>query len=273
MRSLFAKLALVLLALFTLLGIAQILLTITSTRLYQQEVSQKLNRELAANIAAERPILRNGEIDPEALEALFGDLMVVNPAIELYLLDAEGRIVAFSAPAGKIVRPSVSLAPVHRFLSGAGMLPIRGDDPRSEGGRKVFSAARIGPPGAEPVRYLYIILAGEEYDSAAALFEGSHVLRLSAAAAGAAVLFALLAALAVFAMLTRRLRRLTRRVNHFQGSGFAEPAPVTEARPDGDEVDRLSAAFDDMAGRIVQQVEALRRTDEERRELIANISH
>jgi signal transduction histidine kinase len=49
--------------------------------------------------------------------------------------------------------------------------------------------------------------------------------------------------------------------------------PVTEPGRDGDEIDRLVSAFKEMAGRIEDQVESLKKADSIRRELVANVSH
>ena len=53
-RTLYWKLATVMLGLFALIGVLYVLLTLYTTRLYFQEVNQKLNRTLAENLAAER---------------------------------------------------------------------------------------------------------------------------------------------------------------------------------------------------------------------------
>jgi hypothetical protein len=85
-------------------------------------------------------------------------LMVVNPRIELYLLDPDGRVLAFSAPPGRVQREQVNLTPIERLLAQPRDLPLLGDDPRSPEGRKVFSVAPVFEQ--EQMRgYLYVILA------------------------------------------------------------------------------------------------------------------
>ena len=129
-RSLYAKLAAVLLGLFCLVGVSFILITMFSTEMYQQEVNQKLNRDLAEHIVAEKLLLENSRINEEALREIFHMLMVINPSIELYLLDPQGEILAFSAPPGKVKRKHVDLRPVKTWLAGVSTLPVLGDDPR-----------------------------------------------------------------------------------------------------------------------------------------------
>jgi signal transduction histidine kinase len=272
-KTLYAKLAAVLVLLLGVMAVLYIALTLYSTRMYLQEVGQKFNRNLAENLIAGKDLMRDGHVNDEALQEIFHMYMVINPNIEIYLLNNEGTIVAFSAPPGKVQRERVSLEPVRRFLSGAQSLPILGDDPRDARRRKVFSAATIvSDQGTQG--YLYVVLAGEEYESVAQLLEGSYVLRLSAWAGAASLLFGLVAGLALFNLLTRRLTRLSSAMKAFHGSRldrhdvFRDVDVGTQ-----DEIGRLGATFKQMADRIVAQMRAVRQTDALRRELVANVSH
>jgi two-component system, OmpR family, sensor kinase len=273
-KNLSTRLAGVLFVLFLMIGILYILLTIYTTRLYFQEVNQKLNRILAQHLVSEKILLKDGRVDEEALRNIFHMLMVVNPVIEVYLLDAEGNILAYSAPPGKVKRKSVSLEPVKRLLSGATPLPVLGDDPREPAQRKVFSVAPISL-GGRTEGYLYIILGGEEFETEAQMLQGSYILRLSVFAAAGGLLFALLTALLLFNRMTRRLRQLTVAMETFRQSDFSAPPGTLPRTPagQGDEIDRLGAIFEQMSERIVRQFTELKASDTLRRELVANIAH
>src|SRR5712691_1742126 len=267
-KTLYAKLAAVLLALFCVIGGIYVALTMLTTRLYIDEVNQKLNRTLAATLAREKPLMKNGQIDRAMLHQVFDALMAVNPDIEIYLLDPQGKILAFSAPPGRVKRSSISLEPILKFIGG-GRLPIKGDDPRDPARQKIFSAVPLSGGG-----YLYVILGGEEYDSVVQQLRGSYILQLSAVAAVAAVVFALVAALLLFNALTRRLRTLAQSMETFKRSDFSADVRLPEYRPaGGDEVDRLTQTFEEMSARIILQVNKLKEIDLLRRELIANVSH
>jgi signal transduction histidine kinase len=277
--TLSGKLAAVMLGLLSLIGGLYVVLTLVNTRLYCQEITQKLNRTLAHNLVAENVPLHQGKINDQALQDIFHLLMVINPGIEVYLLDPHGTILAYSAPSGKVQRQQVALEPLYRFLRDGHTLPILGDDPRHPTQQKVFSAAPIPPQG--PIEgYLYIVLAGEAYDSVAQMLQGSYVLRLSTWAVIAGVVFAVTAGLLLLRLLTRRLGRLTATVEAFQQQSFVQRAdgsepwalqPLKTRR--GDEIDRLGATFNAMAARIRQQVQQLQHTDTLRRELVAHVSH
>ena len=269
--NLYSKLAIVLAALCTLVGLFFAFLIGATTANYQQEITQQLNRDLAAHIIAERLLLKDGRVDQEALENIFHMMMVINPKIELYLLDPAGRVLSYSAPPGKVVRRHVDLTPEQRFLAGEVSLPLAGDDPRDTQRRKVFSVAPIELYGVLE-GYLYVILGGEQYDSIHEMLAGSYVMRVSAAIGLAGLVFALLAGMLLFALLTRRLRLLARAMDEFRRDslfdGQSEPRAVT-----GDELDRMKVSFNEMAARITEQMEKLRHTDAQRRELVANVSH
>ncbi len=272
-KNLYTRLAAVLLGLFLLIGILYTLLTLYTTRLYFQEVNQKLNRILAQHLVSENILMKSGQVDEEALHDIFQMLMVVNPIIEVYLLDANGKILAFSAPPGKVRRQSVSVDPIKRLLKGETSLPVLGDDPRALTQRKIFSAAPI-IVNSRTEGYLYIILGGEEFEAEAQMLQGSYILRLSIWAAGAGLLFALLAALLLFNRMTRRLRLLTTAMEDFKRSDFTEvPVFLNRLPAGGDEIDRIGTIFKSMADRIIGQIRVLKSSDTHRRELMANIAH
>jgi signal transduction histidine kinase len=254
-------------------GLLYALLSVSVTRSYLQEVSQRLNRELAANLVADRQLVDDGRIDEKALAETFAHYMVVNPSIEIYLLDVDGRILSYSADPGKVQRARVALEPIRTFLSGEDAYPVLGDDPRNLERRKAFSVTPI-PSAVDTQRYLYVILRGEQFDSVDQMLRESHFLRLSAWAVTASLVFGLLVGLLVFRILTRRLHRLTRLMNEFRDGGFAGPVRyLPERAGGGDEIDQLGSTFEQMATRIAEHLHALKHNDTLRRELAANVSH
>ena len=269
-RSLYSKLAVVLLGLFVVVGVLAVALTVFSAGRYQQEVNQKLNRALADHIVAEKTLIRDKLVNQGALEEVFHMMMVINPAIEFYLLDPEGAVLAYSADPGKVKRTYVDLEPVRRWLAGGVPLPLLGSDPRDPQGQKVFSAARIGTP--EKIDgYLYIILGGQDYDNVVQTLAGSYILKAGAWMLAGVLILSLLTGLLLFALITGKLQHLVVAMRVFKAG--KTPALAFTPRADGDEIDRLMLAFQDMAQQINTQVETLKHTDNLRRELVANVSH
>lgn len=270
-KSLFAKLTLTLLLLFILLSILTISVTFFATDLYQQEVMQKLNNQIASHIVKETDILEDDRANHPALRKLFHSLMILNPSLEIYLLDHEGEILAFSAPPWKVVRLSVDIDPIRHYLSGQTFLPLRGDDPRDHSRSKVFSAATV-PFKNKPNGFLYVIIGGEEYDSIVEKVKNSYILSSSLLITAVGLIAVFLIGIFAFANLTRRLKRLSSTIKEFEKKPENIPIfPMT--RQQGDEIDQLTSAFQSMALKIHHQLDNLKTTDHLRRELVANVSH
>jgi hypothetical protein len=162
--TLYWKLSLTFLALLAVLAVAYIYVTAHTAEMYFQETNQRLNAMVAQYIAENVHPIVAGQIDREVLRRLFDNAMVINPSVEVYLLDPKGTILAYSAPDTVIKRKSVSLEPIAAFLQRGGSSFVKGDDPRSVDGQKGFSVARIEHD--ETLEgYLYVILGGTEYDS------------------------------------------------------------------------------------------------------------
>lgn len=254
-------------------------LQIRANDMREQEVVQGLSRDLAANIVNSvthsAPLMDANGLRPDAVRTLFGQLMGVNPSVEVYLLDNAGRIKGDDAPPGHVKRERVDLAPVQRFIAGE-PLPILGDDPRSPDARKVFSAAPLQLAGQPPSGYIYVVLLGEAHDQLAARVDAGNVLRTTLWSMALVALLGLLAGLTAFSFITRPLRRLTDAMRRFDANGTPDTQPpVPRSRPGrrGDDIVVLESAFAQMADRIGDQWRALTHQDQQRRELITNISH
>jgi len=249
-------------------------LQVRSNRMHELEVVQGLSRDLAQHIAHDTQLMDANGLMPNALRELFSQLMLVNPSVEVYLLDSQGRIVGNAAPQGRLRREQVDLVPVRRLLDGAA-LPILGDDPRSLDGRKVFSAAPLKVNGQQ-AGYLYVVLLSEEHDRLAEQGATSAALNIALWSIGLVALLCLIAGLTAFALITRPLRKLTETVSRFDidAAPVAPPSPpATGHAGSQDEIAVLDAAFRQMQTRLGEQWRSLTRQDQERRELVANISH
>jgi signal transduction histidine kinase len=272
-RTLYARLALILIALLLAIGLLYALFSLSATRHYLEEVNQHLNRDLAHNLVMDRNLVEQDRINEAALKETFHHYMVINPSIEIYLLDIDGRILSYSADPEKVKRRSVSLQPIRDFLSGGGY-PLLGDDPRSHDRQKAFSVTPI-PSAEAPQGYLYVVLQGEEFDAINNAVHESRFLRLSAWALAISLVLGLLLGLWVFYRLTRRLHRLTANMEGFRASSFTQHTRYQSERNGkaADEIDQLGQSFDAMAQRIIEQFESLKQEDILRRELVAHVSH
>ena len=207
-KTLYGRLALALVLLFLAIGITYGLITSITTERHLQEITQHFNRDLAKRIVADRNLVAEGRLNEDALKETFSIYMDINPSIEIYLLDLDGRILSFSADPGKVKRQYVDVGPIKAFLGGEGF-PLLGDDPRSHDRMKAFSVTPV-PSSTQTEGYLYGVLRGEQYDSAQQAVQDSYLVRLSVWALLGSLGFGLLAGLLLFHLLTRRLQKLTR---------------------------------------------------------------
>ncbi|WP_456448071.1 ATP-binding protein [Thiolapillus sp.] len=274
LTRLYTRMAALLFLLMLILGGAFFWLLNYTSSTYQQEVMQKLNVDLAQHLVESDSLLTDGKVNQKALEHLFHLLMVINPSIEVYLLNPRGKLLAYSAPEGKVVRKRVSLAPIKQFISGNAEYPLKGDNPRSFQGSKVFSASPIRRDG-QLQGYLYVILGSEAYDGIANRIADSYALRVAAGLLLTALIISLLFGLGGFAFITRRLRLLAKIMQKVSPGSSAREMPRYPVRDTRhpDEIEILGRSFNEMAERIDRQMEALTRNDAQRREMIANISH
>ncbi|HEY6436925.1 MAG TPA: hypothetical protein VIY47_10055, partial [Ignavibacteriaceae bacterium] len=145
--------------------------------MYFQEASQRLNEKVAQHIADENQCFINGEANQEVLKKVFHDVMVINPSIEVYLLNSEGKILTYFAPNKEVKLDYVPLEPINEFLEVGASSFVMGVDPKNEHVEKTFSAAKVYE-GSVPRGYIYVILGGEEFEDAASFVVGSYILRL-----------------------------------------------------------------------------------------------
>lgn len=288
------RLALVLLVLLLAVGAVNVASTLVTTRLHLEEANQRANLDLAATIASmkqSRLLGHGGEIQRSGLEEIFHWMMVVNPGVQFYLLDPDGKVLAYDPMPGPALLERVSLEPVRELLREPDHLPVLGDDPRDPAVRKIFSVAPIplpdptadptadeaNPSPADPSGYLYVILHDPATESVGGRLESSYVLRLSLwtglGAVGLAVVFGLL----LFGRLTRPLRELTRRMRSLERRSRTDEPTQSAADPEvessGDEVAVLESTYDELIEQIGRQMRQIERMASLRTELVANVSH
>jgi signal transduction histidine kinase len=270
-RTLYGKLVAVLLG-FTLIMAVLFLVSIRYSDLARtQESNQVLYRNLVERVLTPDVLSAAGKVDADAVRKMEERIQVVNPRIDLYLLDASGAIVADPGERAT-VSSKVSVEPIRQLMEDNAKLPILGDDP-AHTQKRVFSAARVPlPDGTDG--YLYLVIRGRSGDTLAERVANSNVMRELLLLMGCGLLITLAAAALLIKILTRPLGQLTAFVDRFRKSGFAEP-PGTGQIPTGtsDDIGQLADTFNRMAERMLTQMEAMKKADATRRELIANISH
>ena len=267
--SLFWKLSATFLALLIVVGFAHLKLSTTSAEKYFQERNQRLNASIAQSIIQEvKPTFVDGKIDEVAMDDIMHHLMAINPSIEVYLLDPQGQILNYVAPYKKVVMTDVRTQPILDFIATAGEQCILGDDPRHPEIEQIFSAAPI-MDGDVIQGYVYVVLAGDLYQSVASTLWTDYITMLG----GKTMLITLVAALVVGLIaiwfITRNLQNIISAVRRFRNGDLKARIETKSGR----EFNNLALAFNDMAGTIVGNIENLKSMENLRRELVGNVSH
>lgn len=232
------------------------------------------NFKLARYIADRQPqamIDAQGQVRPQALADTAMYIGMIHPALEVYLLDRQGRVIQHSLPAPGPALTQVDLGKVQSLImaSPPKVLPVYGDDPRLPGQANLVSIAAL-PNDLNPQGYLYVVLRGAAAGSLQAETAGQSALGPAWGLTLAAMAVAGLCIVGVQMSITRRLRRL---VNQMQAFRQPDGAQLLQIEAGQDEIDLVASAADRLQQRVQQQFRQLEDSDRLRRELVSNITH
>jgi signal transduction histidine kinase len=273
-RTLFAKLLLVFLGFGALMTGVFVFVMRVSHETYHLQFDQTVNRDLAQQYVRTNLLVRETPLATDTLADALRGIAEINRNIDAYVLDAHGEILAASTAARPIVRSQVDLQPIDRFLNGHRDFPLLGDDPSDTGRRGVFSVAPLSVPGSAAA-YLYIVLHRHGEDFGAASLKTTYAIEEGVGVILAATLLAIAGSILFLRLLTRRLGTLQADFERFRDSHFVEvPAiPSKAERAEDDEIERLRRLFLQLAERTRGQMQELQKTDDMRRQFLANVSH
>ncbi len=234
---------------------------------YSQETSQRLNRKLADRVAHETEPFKDGVPNEEELEHFFHNVMIINPSVEVYLLDTEGEILSYFAPFGEVKLEKVGLDPIHTFIEDTSAF-IKGEDPRNPGVFKVFSASQVYSDDVH-MGYMYVILASQELATVSESLASGFGWSLALKSILVTLVLTFLVGLLIIWLLTKNLNKIMATVSEFR-EGKLEARIKTKTRG---EFSDLASNFNSMADTIVENIDELKSVDKLRKELIANVSH
>ncbi len=240
------------------------------------ESTQRMNLGLARYIVEHQPtqlIDGRGQPDASIMKELAMHVMMINPSVEVYLLDVSGQVLGHALDLAGQPDPTgqrVNLQKIRTLLEkepAALRLPIFGDDPRPGSQTNIVSVAALGAAG-NPSGYLYIVLNGRQQQSVTTTLTNSNTLRQ--VVIGLFLATALTMGLVMVALhkLTRPLRQLITELRDFR-----DDTKENRIQDPDDEIGILRGAVQAMQERIAQQFKRLEDSDNQRRELISNISH
>lgn len=243
-------------------------ISVNTAEMYYQETRQKLDFNIASHIASNNQCFNGDSVNTFVLRDVFHNVMVINPSIEVYLLDTNGTILTYYAPNQVVKLKEVPLDPIKEFVSSEKESFLIGVDPKSPDKMKAFSAARVTDSG-EFKGYIYVILGGKEYENASQLVFGSYILRLGIRSMIIALITAAFIGFIAIGVITWNMRKIVSVIRDFR-NGDLNARIVVHSKG---ELKMFADSFNDMADTIVMNFNEIKKIDELRRELVANVSH
>lgn len=266
--SLFWKISAIFLFILLVISAVYMYISVFTAEMYFQETRQKLDTDIAAHIAADTECFDGDSVNTRVLENVFHNVMVINPSIEVYLLDTTGSILSYYAPNKIIKLEKVPLDPIKKFIRNEDEEFLLGADPKSPDKEKAFSAAEVIEDGKFK-GYIYVILAGEEYENASQLVFGSYILRLGVRSMVIALLTASVIGFISIGFITRNVSKIVTAIREFKDGNINSRIKLKGRS----ELTEIADSFNNMADTIVDNIDEIKKIDKLRRELVANVSH
>ncbi|HEX6705792.1 MAG TPA: HAMP domain-containing sensor histidine kinase [Albitalea sp.] len=250
-------------------------------RFEHETTYHRANAFLGRVVAMYGELFEMHERHPQEFTGFLRNLVLFEPDTQLYLLDAQGTVLAFTGEARLPPGFKVALGPVLEAVGPHPMPYVMGDDPERMDAGAVIAAKPVRRTvirNDEPVAgYLYLVAHRSRLPEGGLQVVGSSFAKPALAAIVGVVALSTLLAAWIIAAVTRPLRQLSDAVAAVSRDGLeGGPAPAGIAWPDdrsGDEFGRLASGFRAMLATLRQQWEALRRLDHFRREGVSNLSH
>jgi signal transduction histidine kinase len=265
---LFWKISITFVSLLVILGAAYVSIAAHISKKYYIEVHQKMFRNIASHLAESTRPFKNGAPDTLVMHDIIHSAMLVNPSVEVYLLDTLGTITYFVAPNESVKMDHVNLDAIKQFVATKGKKYMAGDNPKNPGEECIFSAA----PGYENGNlkgYVYVVLASRTQEEIINASDNNLFLSLGGTAFFATLFITFIVGIITFFLITDSICQVAQVVKRFKEGDY-------KARIEGSikgNLGVLTSAFNDMADVIVDNIKKMTSTDKLRQELIANVSH
>lgn len=272
-NTIFRKLVTVLLLFGLLMGLIFGMIMQYSHTIYHQESQQKFHDGVASQFALLAGWTPSGWVNPKSVEQSFANLVTANQQFHVFILDGTGLVLSHYPKSLKLSSNRISLQPIRKILQPRAHLPILGDDPASTNGQQIFSVAELqGNTRLE--KYLYVTLHNEEEGEAADGLRLTYITREGGWLIIACLMLALVGGLLSLKLIVRPLNQLASTMDDFREDHFTgDMTGSKDVFPSGDEIETLTATFYRMARQMQTQLREIEKTDANRREFIANVSH
>jgi signal transduction histidine kinase len=254
--------------LLAVLGITYILIASWVSKKTFYEINQQLYGNIALHLANSTHPLKDSKPDTLVTHDIIHSIMVINPSVEVYLLNPEGKIIDFIVPDKSVKKREVDIGAVRKYISDGSKKYVVGDNPKYPERKSIFSAAPIYEQH-HLTGYVYAILASEKQDEVVTALNKQFFNSLETDIFFATLFVAFVVGIITFFLITDSICKISFIVKRFKEGDYS-------ARIEGyvkGNLGVLTTTFNEMADTIVHNMDKIKSTDKLRQELIANVSH
>lgn len=237
LSTLFVRISLVFFIILLSMGLATLWVSNRNSKAYFLEFTQQLNAPIAMYMAENANLVKNDQLDQQSLEALAAHVMVINPSLEVYLLDNDGEVLMSEAQAalyrqsGKLFNPRVNMEPIQEFLKPDRVFPIVGSNPLDPVRDNIFSAFPLysnsdASTEKQKLGYVYAVLASQSHQSLINTISESYSFKNLVLLLAGTLVIALTIGVGLFFLITKRLRALIQRVSDWQIGSLSRSVPI-----------------------------------------------
>jgi signal transduction histidine kinase len=267
----------------TALGVI-VTVVVAFERFEHESTWQRGDAFLARVVMQHEDLLDQRQRNPEDFAAFLRNLMLYEPDSQLYLLAADGTVLASTGQTRLAPGFKVSLAAVQQAAEAAARgnrrlaAYVMGDDPEYMNADAVVAARVLQQavirPSQSAAGYLYLVCRKPGLPASRWEILRSSLASPALASSLAVVLLATALGAWIIVAVTRPLRVLSDEVARAERTGFTATAVAPSAGPHtDDEFGRLRSGFHALLATLRRQWDELRRLDHFRRESVSNLSH
>ena len=267
----------------TALGVI-VTVVVAFERFEHESTWQRGDAFLARVVMQHEDLLDQHQRNPAEFAAFLRNLMLYEPDSQLYLLAADGAVLASTGQTPLAPGFKVALLPVQLAAEAAARgnrrlaAYVMGDDPEYMNADAVVAARALQQavirPAQQAAGYLYLVCRKPGLPASRWEILRSSLASPALASSVAVILLATALGAWIIVAVTRPLRVLSDEVALAERTGFTAAAVAPAAGPHtDDEFGRLRSGFHALLATLRRQWDQLRRLDHFRRESVSNLSH
>ena len=264
--SIFSHISVLVFTLITIICLLFMGITYLSTSNFHEASMQLLNKDVAAHIAKFTSPFKDGGIDKKKADSVFYDAMVLSPSAEVYFLDTSGKVIAYHADTKDIKQWTLPLENIKKLIASQGKEYIKGPDPREPDNPKIFSAAEV-LNGYQQLGYIYVILGSNK--NITRMLYNSYFNGLIIKVFFVIIILSILFSFFYINRFQKSFNYMLVILEKFQNGDFEARFPVNK----NGELEPVTTAFNKMADLLVYSIDKITKSEKERKDFIANISH